>query len=1418
MSFKEHENDIITKENDKITNYLRNIIQRYFQIEDEISKETKEDIIIQAYTRLKEIFNAYTKDIIININGKSGAIDLSIKDFYGEEKFNKNTAFNKDFCDTITESKILYDGTNEEYTKYGESQEDKIVEGDDDRLSDARIPLAHTHSIEEVKGLKEFIDSFEILNGGIHTHKNTYNKRINITVLNALIYTGSRTSIDLILLEDLKAKAEKYNDMLLNINREVTNTGKRYLNSLTDITDEIERNIQYASDNIDTWLTEWIPGYQADVDNSLLALKGQIKHFLNPYLSKTEFNILKKRIEYSIRRFESSQTVSGTLPFVNPDIETYSTDIYSRYYNIDSNVFIYPHKVLYSHKKGYTALKFRNRISLNALPTGLANELITRTQKVNDTSQKVYLEYTKDGVNYSDRLPHIYKISESDCIYAHFTTENFDDTVSDGSVNGNKVLLDRIVSLPIYLEHPLAIGARPTTSTGRKGLSSFLVIDKNDTDYVEMSNLIFLDRKTTLTRYSRLYLNFYNNTENLVKTDKEYLNERLGSASVDDSGFSIWSWIPNPYLDWVDSYVYIYYSKPGGGYCSTPVSNEYLKITWQTNSAFDCDLPIRFYKQCGSNGAFDTIFSSHRFDSVTNFEKDLYNNGYVEECPGEKSLGLYTINSSTGKKECNPVNYNRITKTNSNFVLNAKNYLTTSSDSYKLNNIKFYSPFQVTFNGPYSTKRAILMFKATSRYVGNFQVSMTEKNLKCIDFYKLKNGVSYIDGYNDFINNNINNTNWEIALDNTGAGMSAEVSGGAYNITYPDDCLFENGKVYVIVAKEYTNRADDTKDFSYAFYASNNTNLAVNVFQQLNANNITSKVNYGCYRFRTTLSVTDNINTSPSEKIGIILGTCIVDTNLSASTDEIVQYNELTVPGSRYTGMGTNIVHYLSLLYCFKTGILELVLDYDTAWEKVIDSYFVGTTSDTFTSNNKINIEVLKDLKQILVYCSDVYTTTLTADDISDGLETYEKYDRDYTSSTACFHYTLDELNDRIDNIFSVHSSNVPNSGGVYRADVVNRDNLVLGNFKYSEVGFCNHSQKSGIYVGTDFQTYISNYKSINTRKNGHTTHENDETIGYQDDPNTVLNYCGSLTSIKAKCLSHNRLNEEYEITYSIPTEIGIDYNYMAEVTPGIIWTDENFINDLNFYGSIDNVLDNVNEVHWYNSSKSTMMNADFGNQNGYANITNNLQLSLEKNIKTDMGTFIKELEDVDETNNFFYGSPDDVASKTETIISDNTVDYKRILVTNLAITRQNINSDYYYNDKLVFCNSNFLPEKYTNIIDKTNGYCELLEITSSNNAYCKRNVLPQIDKEHNIFHIKNISSTGFYDFDKDNITDPTEYETKVYDDTGVLIDTIPYINNTDGFYGIFNYGNLNEYLPDLKVRRQIFIIPGKGNDDDYFA
>jgi len=101
---------------------------------------------------------------ISDVSGLSGALNGK------EPTFSKNTAFNKNFGTTV--------GT--------------VCQGDDSRLSDARTPTGHTHSISDVTGLSTALDgkqdafsgytgTFSVITSVNFSSQTTTNKTITIT-------------------------------------------------------------------------------------------------------------------------------------------------------------------------------------------------------------------------------------------------------------------------------------------------------------------------------------------------------------------------------------------------------------------------------------------------------------------------------------------------------------------------------------------------------------------------------------------------------------------------------------------------------------------------------------------------------------------------------------------------------------------------------------------------------------------------------------------------------------------------------------------------------------------------------------------------------------------------------------------------------------------------------------------------------------------------------------------------------------------------------------------------------------------------------------------------------------------------------------------------------------------------------------
>lgn len=227
MSLQEHDNNQYTKEKDEVEKYLLRIIQRYFDIENNYTKESIEAIIVESLTRFKQIV-IKEKGFIFSLNQKTGHLVLTIKDFSGEYAFDKNSAFNKDFG-TVAET---------------------ICEGNDIRLEDPRDPLEHSHDIGDVNGLKDTLDAFDL--SQMHVHN-------NIGVLNMLQYTGTATAIDLVIIDNLQTMVNTYCENLLYHKEEIANLNAEAVRSIlsyrTIINNEFQTAITLINGGI-TWLDE----------------------------------------------------------------------------------------------------------------------------------------------------------------------------------------------------------------------------------------------------------------------------------------------------------------------------------------------------------------------------------------------------------------------------------------------------------------------------------------------------------------------------------------------------------------------------------------------------------------------------------------------------------------------------------------------------------------------------------------------------------------------------------------------------------------------------------------------------------------------------------------------------------------------------------------------------------------------------------------------------------------------------------------------------------------------------------------------------------------------------------------------------------------------------------------------------------
>lgn len=263
MALEQHEDNRFTKERDDVEKYLLRIIQRYFDIQNVYTQESIEAIIIESLTRYKQSIFHEKGGFIFSLNQKTGHIVLTIRDFGGEEAFEKQSAFNKDFGD----------------------EADTICEGNDPRLEDEREPLPHEHEISDVKGLSERLKKI-IPSNKMHIHKNK-------NVLDMLTYTGTKTEIDLIVLDYLEENLKKYYDNLLYYQREEKAITNKAIEDLSSYITVIEQDLDYAKSLIENAVT-WLEDAYKYTDNQVDLLKDKFTRLLLKYMTQDDVQSLKE--------------------------------------------------------------------------------------------------------------------------------------------------------------------------------------------------------------------------------------------------------------------------------------------------------------------------------------------------------------------------------------------------------------------------------------------------------------------------------------------------------------------------------------------------------------------------------------------------------------------------------------------------------------------------------------------------------------------------------------------------------------------------------------------------------------------------------------------------------------------------------------------------------------------------------------------------------------------------------------------------------------------------------------------------------------------------------------------------------------------------------------------------------------------
>ena len=211
MRMEELQDNNFIKKTDTVEKYLLDLVKRYFESNSEVNHNTQEYIIQKAVQRMKEELDIDNAGVV-SINGQTGDVTIDCASLGAEPIIkNKNTAFNCDF------------GTSK----------GTVCEGNDPRLDNKRVPIAHTHSISDINGLQGQIASLQnmiqTLNGTGHSHSNKQ-------VLDKICYSGKNAIINLDVLDTVSKQVD---DKIAEVDALIST----YKTSLDALVSQTERRI-----------------------------------------------------------------------------------------------------------------------------------------------------------------------------------------------------------------------------------------------------------------------------------------------------------------------------------------------------------------------------------------------------------------------------------------------------------------------------------------------------------------------------------------------------------------------------------------------------------------------------------------------------------------------------------------------------------------------------------------------------------------------------------------------------------------------------------------------------------------------------------------------------------------------------------------------------------------------------------------------------------------------------------------------------------------------------------------------------------------------------------------------------------------------------------------------------------------------
>lgn len=338
------------KNTDTVERYLLNLVEQYFKNSNVASSSSREYIIQKAVQRMKEEVDFDAIGVLsITIPGdtapRTGAVSISLEDLGGEPEItSKLSAFNVSFGD----------------------KQNTACEGNDPRLTDKRVPLSHIHEISDINGLEgtlsTLVGRIERLGGFVHEHS-------NMSVLDKLTYSGSKTSIDLYDLEKLK---DKVDDLIQQIRDDIV----QYKTDMQDKINEIRLEIQNIENDIST-LEQWV----VDKCNDYLT---QANNYTNTEITNAQTTI-QNELNLRVKRNDINDLI---------DISSNSLSLVGTMnINLDSLVL--------NSGNNNTSIE-------ESVPSDIIAELTNRNVLLKDANVEILFKYTSGGEILYTPVPYVF--------------------------------------------------------------------------------------------------------------------------------------------------------------------------------------------------------------------------------------------------------------------------------------------------------------------------------------------------------------------------------------------------------------------------------------------------------------------------------------------------------------------------------------------------------------------------------------------------------------------------------------------------------------------------------------------------------------------------------------------------------------------------------------------------------------------------------------------------------------------------------------------------------------------------------------------------------------------------------------------------------------------------------------------------